>query len=256
LGRLGNVDLQLEIAELEGKIEQQVAKRDILVYDQSASRNREAAKELPEVEMRLEALREQLAEKKEDEARLLLVARVDGTVMPAPEETAQPSEEGDLKKWAGSALNHKNMGAFLKPPALYCQIGDPTKMEAILYVDQDDIEYIRPEQVLSIRLDEIPYRTFRWRADGSPLTIQEVGPEVKYTPRQVSSRTGGELMTKQDSTGVERPLNKSYQALCYLDDPDAKLVQGLRGTAKVYADWQPIGMRIWRYITRTFNFKL
>jgi hypothetical protein len=28
----------------------------------------------------------------------------------------------------------------------------------------------------------------------------------------------------------------------------------LRGTAKISADWQPIGKRVWRYLVRTFNF--
>ena len=48
----------------------------------------------------------------------------------------------------------------------------------------------------------------------------------------------------------------TFQALADLDDPDGTLVQGLRGTAKVYADWQPLGKRFWRYLVRTFNFKL
>ena len=34
------------------------------------------------------------------------------------------------------------------------------------------------------------------------------------------------------------------------------LVQGLRGTAKISTAWQPLGQRAWRYLIRTFNFKL
>ena len=63
-------------------------------------------------------------------------------------------------------------------------------------------------------------------------------------------------MSKSDETGMDRPLNTTFQALAAIEDPDGKLVQGLRGTAKVYADWQPIGQRVWRYLVRTFNFKL
>ena len=55
---------------------------------------------------------------------------------------------------------------------------------------------------------------------------------------------------------MERPLNTSYQARAAIDDANGTLVQGLRGTAKISADWQPIGKRVWRYLVRTFNFKL
>jgi len=252
LGRLSNVDLELDISDVQSKIVQQTARLEILKNDQFVLHSEEAAKELPEVEKRLEALREQLQEKKEDQARLLLVARADGTVMPAPEVPSRPEHEGDLKKWAGSPLDEKNLGAYLTPPALYCQIGNPLKMEAILYIDQDDIEFVKPEQALAIKLDEIPYRTFH-------STIAEIGPEVKFTSRQVSSKGGGELMSKSDESGTERPINTSFQARCDLDLPEnqaGELVQGLRGTAKIHAEWQPIGKRIWRYLVRTFNFKL
>ena len=55
---------------------------------------------------------------------------------------------------------------------------------------------------------------------------------------------------------MERPINTSYQARAAIDDTQGALVEGLRGTAKISADWQPIGKLVWRYLVRTFNFKL
>ena len=63
-------------------------------------------------------------------------------------------------------------------------------------------------------------------------------------------------MSKPDESGADRPINTSYQARAPIDDADHNLVQGLRGTAKIYGDWQPLGKRAWRYLIRTFNFKL
>lgn len=168
--------------------------------------------------------------------------------MPAPEIPAKPGHDGELQKWSGNPLQKKNLGAHLTG-VLYCQVGDPHKWEAELVVDQDDVDFVHDNQTVSILLDEIPYRTFT-------STITEIGPELKVTPRQLSSKSGGDLMSKSDETGQERPLNTSYRARAPIDDPDAKLVQGLRGTAKVYGDWQPLGKRVWRYLIRTFNFKL
>jgi hypothetical protein len=48
----------------------------------------------------------------------------------------------------------------------------------------------------------------------------------------------------------------SYQARAPIDDEDGLLYLGLRGKAKIHAQWQTIATRGWRWITRTFNFKL
>ncbi len=180
----------------------------------------------------------------------MLVAPADGIVLPPPEVPARPSAENELPKWTGSPLDPENLGAYLGGDTrLFCQVGDPHHWEAHLAIDQDDVDFIRRDQPVAIKLDELPYRTFHTR-------ISQIGPEMKYSSRQLSSKGGGELMSKTEEGGVERPINVTFQALADLDDPDGTLVQGLRGTAKVNADWQPLGKRFWRYLVRTFNFKL
>jgi putative peptide zinc metalloprotease protein len=250
LGRLSNVDLALEVTDIEAKIAQGEARWKSLHNEQFEMRNELAGKQLPEVEKSLAAMRGQLAEKKLDQARLNFVAPIDGVVLPAPEVPRPPDRgTGDLTKWSGSALRPENLGAYLAPPAVFCQIGNPEQWEAHLVVDQDDIEFIRENQPVSIKLDELPHQTFH-------SSIVEIGPELKITPRQLSSKSGGGLMSKSDDTGMERPINTSYQARALIDDPNGEIVEGLRGTAKISADWQPIGKRVWRYLVRTFNFKL
>ncbi len=247
LGRLSNINLELEIRDLEAKVSQHKARATSLRNQQFELKNDAAVSELAEVEKSMTAIMDQLEQKKEDEKRLELTAGSSGTVLPPPAVPENPNSE-DLPKWTGTPLESKNLGAYLTS-ALYCQIGDPHKWDAFLYIDQDDIQFVRENQAVAIKLDEVPYKTF-------DSTITEIGPEVKETPHQLSSKSGGELMSKPDQTGKERPINTSYRARVPIDDPDGRLVQGLRGTAKVYADWQPLGQRAWRYLVRTFNFKL
>ncbi len=250
LGQLSNTELALEIADIEGRIAQQNARWKTLHTEQFELQNELAGQQLPEVEKSLVALGEQLKEKERDRARLQFVAPSDGTVLPPPAMPRPPDRgTGELEKWSGSPLEPENLGAYLTPPTLYCQIGDPHKWEAQMAVDQDDIEFIRESQPVAIKLDELPNQTFH-------TEIAEIGPELKVTPRQLSSKSGGELMSKSDETGMERPINTSYQARAAIDDTQGVLVEGLRGTAKISADWQPIGKRVWRYLVRTFNFKL
>jgi hypothetical protein len=132
-----------------------------------------------------------------------------------------------------------------------CQIGDPRIMEAIMIVDQDDIEFVQEQQSVAIKLDELPNRTMTSK-------IEEIADnELKIAPRQLSNKTGGDVITKTDEQGMERPQNTSYQARAVLpEDPDNLLFIGMRGHAKIHARWQTLGKRGWRYLAHTFNFKL
>jgi putative peptide zinc metalloprotease protein len=250
LGRLSNIDLQLQIRDLQLQIAKNESRKSVLQFEAFTLKSQTAGLELPEVIKALDSLRKQLKEKREDEQRLQLVAPSDGTVLPPPEVPAPPDTHGELPKWAGSPLDKKNLGAYLAGDSrLYCQIGDPRQWEAHLAIDQDDVDFVRADQYVAIKLDELPYQTFYTK-------IAVIGPEMKVTSRQISSKYGGGLESKSEEGGTERPMNTTYQALAEIDDPSGHLVQGLRGTAKISTAWQPLGQRAWRYLIRTFNFKL
>jgi len=96
----------------------------------------------------------------------------------------------------------------------------------MLAVDQKRRRVCAARPAVAIKFDEMPYSTFY-------TTIAEIGPEMTDTSRQMSSKGGGELLSKADAAGNERPINTSFQARAPIDDADQKLMQGLRGTAKI-----------------------
>ena len=133
---------------------------------------------------------------------------------------------------------------------MLCQIGDPTKMQAILVVDQNDIEFIYENQEVALKLDSRPGEII-------PGRITEIANvDLKVSPRSLSNKSGGELATKTDEAGKERPLSTSYQARVPIDDPEQLLVMGLKGRAKIYAGRLTLAQQAWRYLTRTFHFDL
>ena len=82
-------------------------------------------------------------------------------------------------------------------------------------------------------------------------------PEMKVSPQRLSKKAGGDLDTKTDpNTGAEKPMSTSYPARVPIDDPDGKYEIGLRGQARVYTAPIPLGTRLWRLVTHTFNFKM
>jgi putative peptide zinc metalloprotease protein len=248
LARLASIDLQLSIAELESKKDENRSKLEDLRRRRHLDPS--AGLEIPQLQESLAAVEEQLRQKRQDFARLSLVAPDDGCVLPPPENPGRPDSAGQLPTWSGTPLEKKNLGAYLNDSVLFCNIGDPKRLEAVMVVEQDDIEFIREDQSVAIKINEIPGWTYHSQ-------IAEIAKnDLKVTPRSLSQKGGGEVVSKQDEGGTERPMNTSYQARAPLDDNEGLLRIGLRGQAKVHARWQTLGYRGWRYLARTFNFKL
>jgi putative peptide zinc metalloprotease protein len=262
LAQLSNVELELKIAELKDKCDfyakhlESLDRQKIVEAQrqQSPSRQMDPTGETRPTEEALKSAKEQLDEKRRDYEKLQLVALRAGTVMPPHAKQKREDPDGQLPSWSGSPLEPENLGAFLPISTLFCQIGEPQQMEAILVIDQSDIEMVRPNQKVDVKLDELPGRIFTGR-------ITEIAPEaLRVAPNALSNKYKGELPTKTDPTnGVEHPISTSYQARVPLDEPKDLLPLlrlGLTGQAKIYADPQTCAARLWRFIGRTFNFKL
>jgi putative peptide zinc metalloprotease protein len=264
LAELNNVDLDIRIAGLEGQYAQYEAKLRSL--QQQRFRNPRAGAEVPQVREALDTIAQQLEQKRRDRARLTLRAPMAGTVLPPPSTPRRESPGGQLPGWSRTPLDPENLGAHLDDGVLFCQIGDPAKFEAVLVIDQTDVEFIRAGQTVEIKLDGLPHETLRdWSGGGldaaegrRPLTIREVAQsDLKIAPQRLSTKAQGELPTETDpTTGIERPRSTVYQASVPLDAPEGVLRTGLRGQAKIHAGWMPLGKRLWRLVSHTFNFRL
>lgn len=249
LMRLSSADLDLEIAKLAGQRDEYLARLDSL----RVQRFRDPAAQLqtPYIQESLAAVEDQLRQKQSDRERLIVTAPVDGTVLPPPLVPEPPPSDEQLHTWYGSPLSRRNLGAKFDKGTMLCQIGDPRQFEAILVIDQADIEFVDLNQDVAIKLDELPWETFRGR-------IREVArQEMRVSPQKLSNKSGGDLATKTDEAGIERPQSTSYQARVFpLDDPHERLRMGLLGRARIGVGWQTLGGWAWREFTRTFHFRL
>jgi putative peptide zinc metalloprotease protein len=248
LAQLRNVDLELQIADLESKREQDLLRLDSL-RSQEFDDDR-AAEEKKRVETSIQTIEEQLVERKEDLEKLRLVATSGGTVIPPPAIPNKPSPDGRLSKWHGSPLDKRNVNSTLTPGTLFCQIGDPTKFDAILVVDQTEMEMIRTGQRVEMMLTELPGEILEGK-------ITAIAPEeLKVVSRQLTNEGGGSLQTKTDESGVSRPASTSYQVEVPLDDSNGMLIAGLKGEARIEAGKHSLGWRLWRFLKQTFHFRM
>ncbi|HXT57221.1 MAG TPA: hemolysin D [Pirellulales bacterium] len=248
LAQLANLDVKLALANLVGERDQNQAQLEGL--ERRMARDPQTASlQLQPLEEALAALNKQINDRQIDLMRLTLVSPVAGTVLPPPELPVKNADK-QLAHWSGTPLAPKNRSAYMEEGVLFCMVGDPQKMEALLVVDQEDIEYLKLEQLVDIKLDELPGETLHGR-------IAEIAAEpLTVSPRSLSNKAGGELATKTDEGGVERPLNTSYQVRVPIDDPEGLLRISLRGRGRVHTVARTLGHRLWRYVTQTFNFRL
>ena len=147
-------------------------------------------------------------------------------------------------------MHPKNRAAYFNSGVLLCRIGDPRRLEAILAVSQDDIDFVEPGRTVEIFLDELPAETFVGRIDHVAVD------DMKTTPLSLSSKAGGEILTRTDPNGRERPINTTYQASVAFEANAGTVFAGVTGHAKVHTAPRTIAFRAWRYVCRTFNFAM
>jgi putative peptide zinc metalloprotease protein len=249
LGRLTNRDLELDIQKL--RTERDQCKTQFEPARRSRFLDSKAGDNLRQLEKALAVVDNELTEKQTDHERLHLVAPVAGTVMAPTAVIRHEDPEFQLLSWQGTPFDLENLGASLQQGDLFCQVGDPKKLEAILIVDQTDVDFLSNDQTVDVQLDCFPGRTF------SGVITDIANGDLRVVDRRLSGKTGGPVTTKSDqATGKETPQETSYQARVPLDDPEGLLRNGLRGQAKVYAPPETVATRLWRLLTHTFHFRI
>jgi len=138
LAQLSNIDIDISIADLQGQREVYQAQLEGLMRlsfdDQSASAR------VNEVTESLKSVEQQLKQRLEDREKLRLVAPRAGTVMPPSIVPQQSRGDSQLPTWSGYPFDPENLGAALLTGTKLCQIGDPSRLEARLVIDQDDVQ--------------------------------------------------------------------------------------------------------------------
>jgi hypothetical protein len=79
---------------------------------------------------------------------------------------------------------------------------------------------------------------------------------MQVAPKSLSSKAGGDVATRTDAAGHERPASATYQASVPLDDPSASIYLGAGGRGKIHVGYQTLGARLWRSLCATFNFEM
>jgi putative peptide zinc metalloprotease protein len=189
--------------------------------------------------------------KQEEYDKLTIRAPRDGVILPPPYKPVPKDTQGRLPGWTGSPFEAKNLGATLQRGDMICRVGDPQQVEAVLIIDQTDIDLVDENDEVRLLAKERHEQAY----NGRIKNISKI--DTKHVRDTLGTAAGGGLNTKQDpNTGATRPLSTSYQASVPLDNSDDVLIVGATGNARIYTGWQSLGTRLYRYVIRTFHFSL
>jgi putative peptide zinc metalloprotease protein len=248
IATLENVDLRLKEVAYDGELKVAQVRLDMM-EKQSAQDSDIASQVGAQREVR-DAAAEKLKNVKERTELLEVRSPVSGIVLPPPVKEAAKDGTERLPTWSGNPFSAENEGAFFAETDLICLIGDPLKSEAVLVIDQADIDLVKVDHEVDIKLDAARLDTFQ----GKITRISET--EMEVASPSMTSQTGGRLNSTMDESGQLRPTSTSYQALVPLEDPSSMLRPGYRGQARVYVGWKSLGWRLYRFLSRTFHFDL
>jgi putative peptide zinc metalloprotease protein len=180
------------------------------------------------------------------------VAPCAGTVIAPPRVPIPKLEhvQSNLRHWAGTPLDARNANCILDEQTHLLSIAPESAMQAILYLDQADRNDVSVGLKIALKFEHLPGRVFRG-------TIARIATaQADFVPSSLSVRHGGLLSTIADREGKEELQNAAYQAVVQLDESPEMLRTDLRGNARFIAVNRSAFGWLWRYVRRTFHFRM
>ncbi|WP_146501971.1 biotin/lipoyl-binding protein [Rubinisphaera italica] len=246
LAELKNPEIENELVRLRGQLER--VRQQLKNLQRQQSDDASAVQSLPQVQETLTSLTDRVAQLESEQSRLKLTASRSGIIIAGPAIPSMEYRSNDLPVFSGTPFQPKNKGAWLETGTLFCLIGEASQYSAILLIDQTEIDRVRRDQRVDIRVAEYPARSWRGR-------IRDLSTNrIEFAPRETSIKTGGTLQTETNADGLERPLNSTYEARVPLEISDESILPGFRGTAKIHIGSQPLGKAWWRTLVTLFRF--
>lgn len=247
VGRLANPKLEWEVSRLDGQVE--LLKQELANLEDRRLNDASVEALIPTTQQRLVEKQNELHQRTSDLDRLTLRSPIAGVVLPPPsrDDSEAASDDERLPKWKGTPLDRQNLGATLGTGTEFCQIGQPDRFEAIVAVDQNNVEFVSEGQRVELLIDHLGERLL----EGTIVEVAEI--DIDVAPPELIAHD--DFPTTLDSDGIPRPVSTAYQARIRLDETDAPLI--LRGTGRTRIESAPRSLadRTLTFLRRTFRFK-
>lgn len=182
---------------------------------------------------------------------LQVAAPVTGWLLPASRLAAPPNDSERLPGLVGDPLEPSNRAALLAEQTLLAQVApDMNRWEALILVDQEEVEFTHVGQTVKVWLANFPGQVFR-------TSVAEVAVDpLRILPPQMASPRGGPIEATATEGGQFKATSAKYLVVAAMDNPGQLLVKDLTGVARIHVGYRTVGSRLGRFFAQTFNFKL
>lgn len=248
IAELTNLDLDLQLMRYRGEYEIEATR--LASYERLKSSDEQSASQIKIQREIVASKAAKISWLNERIGMLKVTAKEAGVILPAAPKPKPKSGDEQLPTWTGNPYDAKNSDAVFSESDLLCYVGDPGRMEAVLVVDQHDVDLVGEGDAADIKIDSARLDTF----SGKIEKMSEM--EMRVSPENLALQSGGRLDTEMDESGRLRPISTSYQARVPLKNVEVPLRSGYRGQAKIYVGWKSVGWRILRFFTRTFKLEM
>jgi putative peptide zinc metalloprotease protein len=259
IARLTNADTEIEIARLEN--EERSRKLRVEHLEKLRGIDREANDQLPTAVAALADSQRRLDERRSEAARLTLTAPSDGCIIAAPRTAPADETENRLPTWSGRLLDAKSDGAHVEPGTLVCLVGDPSRMTAVLLVNDTDVKRLAPGQPVRLRIEQLPGQIIKGQvveiARHDVRDDAKAGSGVDNLDRLMAGMIppGEEGAFYEARVAFELP--RLSQSRGNSSAPIAPaLIMGGRGEAKVLVERITLARRIYRFFAQTFRLPM
>jgi putative peptide zinc metalloprotease protein len=241
IARLEEPDLGLKLAQLEGELK--LHQLRLANLERQRVSDPQVAQSIPTLREAVQTLEQQLSQRQQDAERLILRAPQSGIVMAGPpQETGRTTEM--LASWTGSPLAERNRGCYLKAGTTYCLVGSPDSHSAIVIINQDNINLVRPGQAVRIMFNEFPGEVYVGQIEELAAPRLDT---LTHDPRILR-----DLPTRPTPLGA-KPVGTWYQARIRLSEPRDTVLRGSSGIASIEVDRQSLATRFVRWLKQTFG---
>ena len=249
--KLDNRELDLQITKLEGDVRLAKTRLDTWKSASLQDRTGEAADEAAVAFAELKSAQSDLQQRQQDLGMMTIKSPIAGQLIPPAYTSKSESENGVLPSWHGYPTDARNVGCYLQQGTLVGRlVPDCVSLEAMLTIDQNDIEFVQSGQEVELFPSATPGVTHEAQIDTISTT------KMKSVPRALSSRFGGALVAIQSADGEDIPQSSTFQVSVPFECLDERLADGTTGFAKVRAGSQTVGQRLMRLAQKTFRFDL
>jgi putative peptide zinc metalloprotease protein len=127
-------------------------------------------------------------------------------------------------------------GRLIKNGELFCEIAPLDPLRIKIALSEKQVRYIAKGQKVELRAHAYPSREFRGVIAERPVMF--FGQEI---PRGFSQKYGGDVLTYTDHQGREIPVDRTFEAVLEVQNPEGLLRPGMTVRGKIDAGTYPWG---------------